>query len=84
MTAYPKMIHIRAEHDLREEASAVLESFGMSMSDAVRLFLHRVVATRSFPLELKTPNDQTRAALDDAKAMRLARRSAMISGTKSK
>lgn len=74
MTAHTKMIHVRVDDDLREEASAVLETFGMSMSDAVRIFLHRVAATQSFPLELKVPNEETRAALEEARAMRLARK----------
>ncbi len=74
MTAHTKMIHVRVDDDLREEASAVLESFGMSMSDAVRIFLHRVAATQSFPLELKVPNEETKAALEEARAMRQARK----------
>ena len=74
MTAHTKMIHVRVDDELREEASAVLETFGMSMSDAVRIFLHRVAATQSFPLELKVPNDETRAALEEARAIRLARK----------
>ncbi|MFD2057585.1 type II toxin-antitoxin system RelB/DinJ family antitoxin [Mesorhizobium calcicola] len=36
-----------------------LGSFGLSLSDAVRVFLHRVVASQSFPLELKVPNETT-------------------------
>ncbi len=74
MTAHTKMIHVRVDDDLREEASAVLETFGMSMSDAVRIFLHRVAATQSFPLELKVPNEETKAALEEARAMRRARK----------
>ncbi|MCD2177387.1 type II toxin-antitoxin system RelB/DinJ family antitoxin [Rhizobium sp. C1] len=74
MTAHTKMIHVRVDDELREEASAVLESFGMSMSDAVRIFLHRVAATQSFPLELKVPNEETKAALEEARAMRQARK----------
>lgn len=72
MTAHTKMIHVRVDDELREEASAVLESFGMSMSDAVRIFLHRVATTQSFPLELKVPNEETKAALEEARAMRRA------------
>ncbi|GLR46196.1 hypothetical protein GCM10007880_67140 [Mesorhizobium amorphae] len=61
--AATKMVHVRVDDDTREEASAILGSFGLSLSDAVRIFLHRVVATQSFPLELKVPNATTRAAL---------------------
>ncbi|MFB9982436.1 type II toxin-antitoxin system RelB/DinJ family antitoxin [Mesorhizobium newzealandense] len=72
--AATKMIHVRVEDDIREEASLVLGSFGLSLSDAVRVFLHRVVASQSFPLELKVPNETTRAALTEAREIRKARK----------
>jgi DNA-damage-inducible protein J len=72
--AATKMIHVRVDDDIREEASSVLESLGLSVSDAVRVFLHRVVATQSFPLELKVPNETTRSAIAEAREIRKARR----------
>ena len=38
-----------------------LNTMGLSVSDAVRLFLRRVVIDQAFPLELKVPNSETRA-----------------------
>src|SRR4051794_40633481 len=72
--AATKMIHVRVDDDIREEASAVLGSLGLSVSDAVRVFLHRVAASHSFPLELKVPNEETQAAIEEARAMRKARK----------
>jgi DNA-damage-inducible protein J len=46
MAANTKMIHVRVDDDIREEASSVLGSLGLSLSDAIRVFLHRVVATQ--------------------------------------
>lgn len=69
-----KMIHVRVDDDIREEASSVLDSFGLTMSDAVRIFLHRIAASQSFPLELKVPNEATRAALMEARHIREARK----------
>ncbi|CAN7429350.1 type II toxin-antitoxin system RelB/DinJ family antitoxin [Phyllobacterium sp. LjRoot231] len=74
MAAKTKMIHVRVDDDIRDEASSVLESFGLSVSDAIRMFLHRVVASQSFPLELKVPNETTRAALAEAREIRKARK----------
>lgn len=74
MPSHTKMIHVRVDDGLREEASEVLDSLGLSVSDAVRLFLHRVVASQSLPLELKVPNEATRAALAEAVEIRKARR----------
>jgi DNA-damage-inducible protein J len=47
---------------------------GMSVSDAVRLFLRRVVVDQTFPLELKVPNAETLAAMEESRAMMAARR----------
>ncbi len=69
-----KMLHVRVDDDVREDASDVLDALGMTMSDAVRIFLHRVAATQSFPLELKVPNEETLAALKEARVIRKARK----------
>ena len=42
---------------------------GLSVSDAVRLFLRRVVVDQAFPLELKVPNAQTQAAIAESRAV---------------
>ncbi|TGV55481.1 type II toxin-antitoxin system RelB/DinJ family antitoxin [bacterium M00.F.Ca.ET.141.01.1.1] len=74
MATNTKMIHVRVDDEIREEASSVLGSLGLSVSDAVRVFLHRVVATQSFPLELKVPNEETHAALAEAREIRKGRK----------
>jgi DNA-damage-inducible protein J len=70
------MLHVRIEDDTKEQATAALNAMGLSVSDAVRLFLKRVVADQAFPLELKVPNAATRAAMaeaDEIAARRAAR-----------
>ena len=73
MTA-TKMLHIRVDGDLRDDAVAIFHSLGLTMSEAVRLFLHRAVVSQGLPLELKVPNERTRAALQEARQMRKARK----------
>lgn len=68
-----KMLHIRVDDDLRDDAAAVFGSLGLSTSDAVRLFLHRAVVSQGLPLELKVPNEQTHLALLEAQQIRKAR-----------
>ena len=41
----------------------------LSMSDAVRLFLRRVVVDQAFPLELKVPNSETQAVIAESRMM---------------
>lgn len=40
-----------------------------SVSDAVRLFLCRVVIDQSFPLELTVPNAETLATMEEFRAV---------------
>ena len=62
------MLHIRIENEIKVQASEALEAMGLSVSDAVRIFLKRVVNDQSFPLELKVPNATTMAAMKESRA----------------
>ena len=74
MTTQTSMLHIRVEDDIKEQATQALTAMGLSVSDAVRLFLRRVVIDQAFPLELKVPNAQTRAAMEESRTMMATRR----------
>jgi len=63
------MLHIRVDDEIKTQASEALAAMGLSMSDAVRIFLKRVVNDQAFPLELKVPNAETRVAMEEARAM---------------
>ena len=74
MAAQTSMLHIRVDDDIKEQATAALTTMGLSVSDAVRLFLRRVVVDQAFPLELKVPNAETQAAMEESRAMMVSRR----------
>ena len=67
------MVHIRVDETLKTQAADTLAAMGLSLSDAVRVFLTRVVAEQGLPFELKAPNATTRAALAEAEAIIRAR-----------
>jgi DNA-damage-inducible protein J len=67
--AHSSMLHVRVDDEIKTQASEALEAMGLSVSDAVRILLKRVVNDQAFPLELKVPNAQTRAAMEEARAM---------------
>lgn len=67
------MLHVRVDDEIKAQASEALASMGLSVSDAVRILLKRVVNDQAFPLELEVPNAQTRAAMEEARAMVRAR-----------
>ena len=71
--AQSSMLHIRVDDETKTQATEALADMGLSMSDAVRIFLKRVVNDQAFPLELKVPNAETRAAMEEARAMMKAR-----------
>jgi len=63
------MLHVRMDDQVKAKAVAALEAIGLSASDAVRLLFHRIAADQAFPLELKVPNAETRAAMEEARAI---------------
>jgi DNA-damage-inducible protein J len=69
MTADTSMLHVRMDSSLKAKATEALEAIGLSTADAVRLLFHRIVADQAFPLELKVPNAETRAAMAETDAI---------------
>lgn len=53
--------------ELKEEAEAILDKLGISISAAYELFYRQIVAHRGLPFEARIPNDTTRRALEDAR-----------------
>ena len=74
MSAHTSMLHVRVDDETKTQAAETLAAMGLTVSDAVRLLLRRVVADQAFPLELKVPNAETRAAMEESRAMIAARR----------
>ncbi|MEO5972904.1 MAG: type II toxin-antitoxin system RelB/DinJ family antitoxin [Sphingomicrobium sp.] len=71
--AASKMLHVRMDDDTKAQGNAVLEAIGLSAADAVRLLYRRLIADQAFPLELKVPNQETRAAMAEAHEILRAR-----------
>ena len=71
--AHSTMLHVRVDDEIKAQASEALAAMGLSVSDAVRILLKRVVNDQAFPLELKVPNKRTRTAMEESRAMMKAR-----------
>ncbi|MFQ5628560.1 MAG: type II toxin-antitoxin system RelB/DinJ family antitoxin [bacterium] len=52
-------INIRLEGRLREDAEKILKRLGVSISEAVNIFLSQVVLQKGFPFDVKIPNEKT-------------------------
>jgi DNA-damage-inducible protein J len=67
------VVRARIDKHIKEEASAVLATIGLTASDAYRMMMTRIAKEKALPFEPLIPNDKT------IKAMRAARRGALKS-----
>lgn len=51
-----KVINVRVEDELKEEASELFNSMGLDMTAAIKLFLRQSVIERKIPFEIKAPD----------------------------
>jgi len=52
------VIRSRIDSGIKQEAQALLERFGLTMSEAIRLFLHQVVLEKGLPFHVKLSKEQ--------------------------
>ncbi|MCC5838982.1 MAG: type II toxin-antitoxin system RelB/DinJ family antitoxin [Opitutales bacterium] len=80
-----KTLQIRVPNELREDADQVLEEIGMDMSTAIRVYLKKIVQSRSIPFALEAAqpwvaepvsvDDETQRRMDQvAETWKTARR----------
>ena len=62
------LVQARIDPATRDEAAAVLASMGMTVSQAVRLMLTRIAQEKALPFEPLIPNEDTIAAMREARA----------------
>ena len=54
-TAY---ITIRTDPEVKAKATAILKEIGISTSEAVNLYLNRIIMERGIPFDVKIPTDE--------------------------
>ena len=64
------VVRARIDKQVKAEAAKVLESMGLSLSDAIRLLLMRVAKDKALPFALKVPNAETGEAIAELEAGR--------------
>ena len=62
-------INLRIEPDVKAQADAVFSSLGISVTDAINVFLHASIMEGGFPFQPKQPryNRETLKAMQEAK-----------------
>lgn len=66
MQSTTSMLHVRMNREVKDRAMIALAATGLTASEAVRLLFHRIIVDQAFPLELKVPNAETRAAIAES------------------
>lgn len=61
------VVRARINEEIKDEASAVLAAMGLTVSDAFRLLLTKVAHDKKFPFEPLVPNEETIAAMQEAR-----------------
>ena len=65
------VVHARIDGQIKEEAAAVLDAMGLTVSDAFRMLLTRIAKERALPFEPLVPNEETIQAMQEARAGRV-------------
>ena len=65
-------INVRVDSVLKQEAEALFNDLGLSMSSAINMFLRSAVMHDGIPFEIRRqiPNAETKAALDEYEEMK--------------
>jgi len=53
--------------EIKEKAKRILSHYGLSLSDAVNIFLTQVVLENGIPFKIRIPNETTVKALEEVK-----------------
>lgn len=61
------IVRARIDEQIKEEASVVLASMGLTVSDALRMMLTRVAKEQALPFDPLVPNAATIKAMQEAR-----------------
>ena len=57
------MVHARIDPQLKRSAERIFTKIGISMTEAIRLFLKQVELHKGLPFSVSIPNEETVAAM---------------------
>ena len=60
------MINARTERELKKEVEGILQSLGMSTTEAINIFFRQVKLRRGLPFPVEIPNDETLKVFQDS------------------
>ena len=60
-------VRARIDESLKFNAETILKEIGLTTSQAINIFLKKVVSEHGIPFELKVPSDRLKTAMNEAK-----------------
>ncbi len=63
-----EMIRARVEPKLKNEVENILTTLGLNVTEAITLYYNQIKLRRGIPFEISIPNNETRKAIEDARA----------------
>ncbi|MCD6172372.1 MAG: type II toxin-antitoxin system RelB/DinJ family antitoxin [Sulfurimonas sp.] len=60
--------NVYLDSDMKSQAKEIFKMYGVSLSDAINMFLAQSVMERGLPFEMKIPNNDTIKAIEEARA----------------
>jgi len=67
MVAQKIRTNVYLDSQMKEQAKSIFKKYGVSLSDAINMFLAQSVMERGLPFDMKIPNDETIKAIEDAR-----------------
>jgi len=60
-------VRARVDEHLKVDAETILKEIGLTTSQAINIFLKKIVSEHGIPFELKVPSDRLKIAMEEAK-----------------
>ena len=58
---------IKLDVEIKNRAKEIFKELGITMGEAVNIFLSQVALHKGLPFEVKIPNEETKKAIEDAR-----------------
>lgn len=56
-----KTLNVRIDKNIKDKTQKIVESLGLDLSSAVKIYFNKIIATKSIPFEIRTENGFTPA-----------------------
>jgi len=66
-TSIKETTSIKLDVEIKTKAKEIFKELGITMGEAVNIFLSQVALQKGLPFEVKIPNDETKKAIEEAR-----------------